>query len=256
MTPYYSDDLATLYLGDALSVLATLPGSSVDAVITDPPYSSGGATQTARKASTKRKYESSTVTTGSPDFVGDSRDQRAYQYWCALWLSECLRIAKPGALLLAFTDWRQYAATADAIQAGGWTWRGALTWVKPRNAARPQKGRFSQPCEYVLWGTKGARPIDPHSDDAAPAGWWEGAAPRGAERVHLTEKPLGLMRHLLAPLKPGETVLDPFAGSGTTGVAAQGLGIRSVLIEQTEHYCEVAARRLSQQTFNLEGLAA
>ena len=94
--------------------------------------------------------KSSDVTEKGTEFVGDARDQRAYQYWTALWLSEALRVARPGALAMLFTDWRQYAATADALQAGGWTWRGTLTWVKPPSTTRPQKGRFSQPCEYVL----------------------------------------------------------------------------------------------------------
>ena len=251
MIPYYCDDFATLHHGDALAILAQLPDASVDAVITDPPYSSGGTSQSARKASTKAKYESSGNAHTSPDFVGDARDQRSYQYWSALWLSECLRIAKPGALLMTFTDWRQYAATADATQAGGWTCRGTFTWVKPPGANRPQKGRFSQACEYVLWGTKGARLIDHHSDDPTPSGWWEGGAPRGADRVHITEKPLGLMHRLFEPLAPGSLILDPFAGSGTTGVAAKAAGHRFIGIEQTEHYCAIAARRLAQGALNL-----
>ena len=54
----------------------------------------------------------------APDFTGDDRDQRAYGYWCALWLAECLRVTKPGGACLMFTDWRQLPATRDAIQAG------------------------------------------------------------------------------------------------------------------------------------------
>ncbi|MDO5068401.1 MAG: site-specific DNA-methyltransferase [Propionibacteriaceae bacterium] len=231
----------TLLHGDALKHLAQLPDRSVDAVITDPPYSSGGATQAERKRPVKEKYESTGIVNGSPDFVGDARDQRAYQYWSALWLSECLRIAKPGALLAVFTDWRQYAATADAIQAGGWTWRGTLAWVKPLHASRPQLGRFSQSCEFVLWGTAGPRPIE----GAAHRGWWELTAPRGADRLHVTEKPVELMEHLIAPVQPGGIILDPFAGSGTTGVAALRTGRRFIGIEQTSHYCATARKRLA-----------
>ena len=247
---YYSDDSVVLVHGDCLKVLAELPSESVDAVVTDPPYSSGGTTQAARKAGTRAKYESTDNVNQSPEFVGDSRDQRAYQYWSALWMAECLRIAKPGALLMVFTDWRQYAATADGIQAGGWIWRGALTWVKPPQATRPQKGRFSQSCEYVLWGTKGAREIDIAGDAATPAGWFEAIAPRGAQRVHMTEKPLDLMRHLCKPLTPASVVLDPFAGSGTTGVAAKSEGHRFIGIEATAQYSKVAARRLAQDALD------
>lgn len=255
MKPFYSDDLATLYHGDALKVLAQLPDNSVDAVITDPPYSSGGATQSERKASAKSKYESSTIVNGNADFVGDQRDQRAYQYWSALWMGEALRICKPSGFIMAFTDWRQYAATADSLQAGGWTWRGTITWSKGLGAERVQKGRFAQSSEFVLWGTKGAREIDLHGDAPTPRGHIEIAPPRGRNRVHITEKPEGVMRHLMIPLDPHSVILDPFAGSCTTGVAAKSLGHRFIGIEQTRHYCEVGARRLAQDAFDLGGIA-
>src|SRR4051794_29809854 len=97
-----------LILGDCLEVLRTLPDASVDAIVTDPPYSSGGQFRGDRMGSTIDKYVGSDQKAFSrPEFAGDNRDQRAYGYWSALWLSECLRIAKPGAVIALFTDWRQ-----------------------------------------------------------------------------------------------------------------------------------------------------
>lgn len=55
--------------------------------------------------------------------LGDSKDQRSWTLWCTYWLSDCLRIAKDGAPLLAFSDWRQLPSMTDAVQAAGWIWR-------------------------------------------------------------------------------------------------------------------------------------
>lgn len=105
--------------GEALAVLRTLPDASADALICDMPYSSGGAFRGDRMASTDEKYVQYESQGRRPDFAGDNRDQRSFAYWCALWMSECLRIAKPGALGAVFTDWRQLPTTTDAFQAGG-----------------------------------------------------------------------------------------------------------------------------------------
>ena len=66
----------------------------------------------------------------------------------------------------------------------------------------------------------------------------------------MTEKPLGLMRHLCEPLSPGAGVLDPFAGSGTTGIAAKTVGCSFIGVEGSMHYAEVAARRIAQDVLD------
>lgn len=238
--PYYQDERVTLYHGDALAVLRELPTASVDAVITDPPYSSGGMVRGDRtQAGTHRKYSGTFTDAGELQaFTGDSRDQRAYAYWCALWMGEALRVTKPGGVIMAFTDWRQLPSTTDAIQSGGWVWRGVVPWVK--TAYRPQSGRFAAQCEYVVWGSSGAMPVD----HAAPihAGFFEDAAPR--DREHITQKPLGVMRDLVKIAPEGGTILDLFAGSGTTGAAAMLEGRAFIGVEQVEHFAEVSLRRI------------
>lgn len=237
---YYSDERATLYNADALAVLASLPTASVDALITDPPYSSGGAVRGDRTQGTGDKYFNTTSITRleGTDFTGDNRDQRAYAYWCSLWLSECLRIVKPGGIAALFTDWRQLPATTDALQAGGWVWRGLVPWYKPKH--RPMLGRYSNACEYVVWGSAG--PLGTGEGKPSVPGFYQASSPR--EREHQTQKPLEVMRHLIRLVPQEGAVLDPFAGSGTTGVAALIEGRSFIGAEMTEHYAEVAANRL------------
>ena len=114
----------TLFQGDALDVLRSLPDASVDMVLTDPPYSSGGATMSARQADPAQKYQSSSTKRTYPPMLGDAKDQRSWTMWCMLWLGQCWRIAKDGAPIMVFTDWRQLPALTDAIQGAGWRWLG------------------------------------------------------------------------------------------------------------------------------------
>jgi len=245
--PYYEDERATLYKGDALAILREMPSDSVDAVITDPPYSSGGAFRGDRQAPTAQKYRgwsqnkdgsSRKPTATYSGFTGDTRDQRGFAYWFALWAGECQRIARPGAHFLTFTDWRQLPTTTDAVQAAGWVWRGVAVWDK--GIGRPMRGRFRNHVEYLVWSTNG--PVN--EQDCYLDSVFRFGPPRPDSRVHLTEKPLGLLRALMPLVPEGGVVLDPFAGSATTGAGAIAEGRRFIGVEMTDHYTEVAAERL------------
>lgn len=231
----------SLIQGDALRALATMDSGSVDAVITDPPYSSGGAFRGDRQASTRTKY----VTTGQkevlPDFDGDNRDQRGYLAWATLWLSECYRVMRPGAAICMFTDWRQLPVSSDALQAAGFSWRGVAVWDKTQGV-RPSKGRFRAQAEYVLWGSKG--PMPPPNPEAPALPGVFTCAPRKGPRLHQVGKPEPLMEELVRIVPPGGVVLDPFMGSATTGVAALRAGCQFVGVEMSEGYFQVAAERL------------
>jgi site-specific DNA-methyltransferase (adenine-specific) len=230
-----------LLQGEALAELRELPDKCADAVVTDPPYSSGGQFRGDRAgAAPSVKYVRSDVRTIRPDFGGDNRDQRSYAYWGALWLSECLRIARPGAPIVLFTDWRQLPASTDALQAGGWIWRGLAVWDKTE-AARPMYGRFRNQCEYLLWGSNGPMAI---GGDALPGVYR--IPVRQADKHHTTGKPTELLRQLLRIVPAGGVVLDPFAGSGTTAVAAATTGRHFIAIEQEPAYVQIARRRLAE----------
>ena len=231
---------ARIHHGDALAVLPALESGSVDAVITDPPYSSGGAFRGDRTQDVHTKYVKSDSVAGQalPAFTGDVRDQRSHLTWCALWLSQCLRVLVPGGVCAVFTDWRQLPTTTDALQVGGFVWRGIVPWHKP-NGRRVQ-GRYANACEYIVWGTNGPRPLDT-LPNALP-GFYQANTPR--ERVHITQKPMDVMRELVKVCPPGGTILDPFAGSGTTGIAAVTEGRDFIGIELADHYAQLAEARI------------
>jgi len=249
LKPYFEDERAgiTIYHGDAFDVLPELSG--IDAVITDPPYSSGGAFRGDRAQATTAKYVTSDCAAYRPEFAGDNRDQRSFLAWCSLWLNAARMASNPGAPVACFIDWRNLPVMTDAIQAGGWIWRGIAVWSK--KFGRPNQAGFSNACEFVAWGTHG--PANEGREDY-PAGHLE-CSRSANDRDHIAQKPEPVMNWLVRIAPSRGVVLDPFMGSGTTLRAAKNLGCRAIGIEVDERYCEIAARRLSQGVLDLGGAA-
>jgi site-specific DNA-methyltransferase (adenine-specific) len=263
--PYASGRNWRLYRGDCLHVLTELlaAGVKVDATVTDAPYSSGGMVRGDRTGgSARKKYANSDskIADQLTGFSGDNRDQRSFLLWCSLWLGLCLDLVEEGSPIVSFIDWRQLPTMTDAIQSGGWVWRGIVPWCKP--GARPQMGRFSAAAEYAVWGTAGPSadlievgclPGYYLLDDGTPIA--EGAdplpalieesPPPAATKNHLTEKPVAVMRPLVRVCRPGGVVLDPFCGSGATGVGALLEGRGFVGIEREVAHLDTTARRLA-----------
>jgi site-specific DNA-methyltransferase (adenine-specific) len=237
----------SIHQGESLAYLHSLPSESVDAIITDPPYSSGGMFRGDRTRATGDKYVVDQGQEKNADFHGDSRDQRGFAYWCALWMAECYRVAKDGALLACFIDWRQLPSLIDSVQAGGWVWRGIVPWNKTE-ATRPQKGWFRSQCEDLVVAAKGKPALlDQTGKTDAPAlpGFFVCPVDR-ADAVHQTQKPVDLMRWLVQLTPPQGVVLDLFCGSGSTGVAALMEGRRFLGCELSPHYVEHARRRCAE----------
>lgn len=228
---------ATLYLGDCLEVLPTI--KSIDTVITDPPYSSGGMMRGDRIQKTSNKYvQSGDGDTCRIDFTGDNRDQRAFLAWATMWLSCLHKNATDGAVCMVFTDWRQLPTVTDAVQCGGWVWRNLVTWWKP--GVRMQRGRFSSSSEYVVYASRGV----PADGEKSPQNVIQFQPVPGSEKEHIAEKPVDLLKSLVGVTRKASSICDPFMGSGTTGVAAIEMGRKFIGCELDPYHFAIACRRI------------
>ena len=150
------------------------------------------------------------------------------------------RCCVDGAPCALFIDWRNLPSMTDALQQAGWVWRGVAVWDKIN--ARPQRGRYRQQAEFIVWGSKGRMPVD-RSVDVLP-GVFRVSGQNLPDRIHQTQKPLELMRDVIRICEPGGLIVDPFAGSGTTLLAARAEGYRAIGAELSPDIARTAAQRL------------
>mgnify|MGYP000846823388 FL=1 len=239
---FYSDEHVTLWHGDCLDVLADLPAASVDAVITDPPYNvSSRSGRDGTTPSTLRRKD------------GTHRKlQRDFGDWDREWnpapfLAHTARLLRPGGSLVAFTSEFTLPAYLDSEL----NHRNVIYWRKtnPTPAFRKLYVRAVEMAVFQVNGTtgwtwNGGGYVPNVYEGPTVTGF---TVANGESRYHPTQKPLWLMSALTAQHTiDGEVVLDPFAGSGTTLVAAKQAGRKAIGVELDERYCEAAARRLSQ----------
>lgn len=218
---------------DALDVLAALPKASVDILATDPPYSSGGKHRAKREA-TGRKY---CTNSRAPEFAGETMDQRSYFRFTAQWLKAAKPALKPGAPVAIFTDWRQLPVVSDALQIAGYHWNGVAVWDKTEGT-RPQPAAYRQQGEFIVWGTNGRKPT---KGPILPGVFRAANVTR--DKLHQTQKPVSVMEWVISLAPEGGVVCDPFAGSGTTGIAALNTGRKFIGCEAVhEIFCIAHAR--------------
>lgn len=223
LPPYYSDDLVTLYLGDCREVLPELPAA--DILATDPPYASAAATATTGWA--KQKWgvswgDMSLVALLAEATLGAANLHAEHEvYWFADHLSYAVMMP---------VFFRRYPLVQSIVWDRDMLGLGAyyrkqtefILYCRTRNAPE--------------FGSKTARDLIRLKPDYSV-------------REHPAQKPVRLMEELLANSAPG-TVLDPYAGAGTTLVAARNLGRPAIGVEIEERYCEIIARRLSQMVLS------
>lgn len=228
--------------GDAFDVLPQMEPRSFAAIVTDPPYSSGGKAMARKQgiANAAKYFDACGM-----EFDDGTRDQMAHRLWTQDWLRLCHRLLEDGGWLMVFTDWRQLPLTCVAVQCAGFVWQGVNVWHKPNGL--PQLGRFFRADEFIVVASKGQPPGGPSlrgTGAKTVAQVWEGMlSPK--ERYHATSKPVGLMAHLLQVVRKGGRVLDPFAGGGSTLVAAELSGLDSVGVEITADNAERARQRIA-----------
>jgi len=230
--------------GDCLKVLPTLPRESVDLVLADPPYNIGIDYGNGKKA--------------------DRRDD--YDVWCERWIGWCYRALKPTGSLWIISGQEHGAEIDIAIQRAGMTIRNRITWHETFGVYCHGKfGRCSRPIFYATKSPKGftfnreavtvpsARQEKYGDKRAAPGGKimgdvWTISRVCGTfkERVKgvPTQLPTELVQRIIGvSSNPGDIVLDPFAGSGTSLVVAKAMGRQAIGIELNPDYAVIASRR-------------
>ncbi len=230
---------ATLYLGDALSVMQSAPSFGARALISDPPYCSGGFTEAAKRSAKGQGLRSETLQE-SGWFGGDNMTAAGLQ-----WLLRAVAVAykghaRDGACTASFfADWRMTPLLATAIEAAGLRFQSMPVWDK--QAAGLGTG-FRAQHECILHFS-----IDTPRYHSKSYGNVIRAPRMPSDRDHPTEKPISVMAVLIdVQTEPGTLVLDPFMGSGSTGVAAVRTGRRFVGIEHDPAHFETACRRLAE----------
>ena len=226
--------------GDCLDRMAEIPDGSVDAVITDPPYCSGGVTEAAKGRATHQGLRSETIKSGRFSwFQGDNMTTAGLVYLLRSVACEALRVVKPSGHLMMFCDWRMVPMLAPGLESAGWRLRNIVVWDKGHFGAGTG---FRPTHEMILHLTNRA----PEFHSKSVGNVIRSKRVHASKREHPTEKPLDLMRQLVEVTTPaGGTVLDPFAGSGATLVAAAAAGRKVIGIERNADYFAIAERRIA-----------
>lgn len=233
MKPYYDDGAGIqIFHGDCREVLPMLPADSVDLVLSDPPYG--------------KRYVTSRRSRTDPLAVPIVGDESLAVMGEALPLLD--RLVRQDRHLYFFAD-PELLEEARPLVAAFWNVKNTLAWDKgDRGSVGDLEAAYAKCWEAIIYANKGRRNL-------------AGSRPRSVIRhdwsstddpVHPTVKPIPLLvRLILASSLPGELVIDPFMGSGTTLRAAANVGRRAIGIELSEKYCEIAAKRLQQSVLPL-----
>jgi len=254
--------------GDCLDVLERLPAQSVDMIFADPPYNLQLRNELVR-------------TDGSlVDAVDDAWDQfdsfAEYDQFTRAWLKACRRVLKDSGTIWVIGSYHNIYRVGGALQDLGYWVLNDVIWVKANPMPNFRGVRFTNAHETLLWCKKSERATGiafNYQDMKAENGGkqmrsdWYFPICGGTERlrdgegnkVHPTQKPLPLLERVVrASTRPGDVVLDPFAGVGTTAVAALRHGRHYIAIERETEYCTAARDRLAreQQTVAMPMLAA
>jgi DNA modification methylase len=214
-----------IILGDCLDVLRELPDNSIDSVVTDPPYIIGAISVSNPKSK-----------------AGTWADMENSAYWFSAWMRECKRVLKPTGYLLCFGNWRSIPVLIRAFSLAEIPATSCLVWDKgwigtsAQNQLRPRY-------EIVMFSAMSDGKI---KDRSAPDIYfckWQAGNMKTTK--HPSEKPVELMQYLIRLVtSPGGIVLDPFAGSGSTLVAAKREGFQYIGIEREAEYVEIAKARV------------
>lgn len=235
-----------LHQGDCLEILPTIESNSVDLVFTDCPYNvSNGKKDIDRRLWDSPKAKRTSVI--RQDFGNWDKfpTVEAFGFFTMRWLNECHRILKPGGTLYSFFPFDDISHLKDWGKAVGLQWLNAIAWHKLNPAPNfNNMSRYCHAIEAIGWFSKG--PVATFNGNASMHNFLESGLCQGDERTaHPTQKPVSILEQIIeVSSNPGDLILDPFLGSGSTLVAAKKLGRRGIGIEGIEDYYRMAGVRL------------
>lgn len=234
----YAPGTGRIIQGDCLTVMRSLPDGCIDAVITDPPYCSGGFNETGKKAAAGQGLRSETIHDVGW-FVNDNMTTAGLVWLLRSMMVEAERLMKEGTSALVFTDWRMVPHLAPALESSGLRYQNMIVWDK----GAPGLGTGFRPThEVILHFVKGTGAFY----DMTVGNVIRCPRVTAAKKRHQTEKPVSLLEALVRVTCPeGGTVLDPFCGSGSTGEACANTRRRFIGIERSEVFVREATARLS-----------
>lgn len=213
--------------GDCLEVLPTL--GKVDCVLTDPPY--GMAYRSSRRTESERFSA----------VDGDDKFDATAQY---AWIAALLRVLADNGAVYSFASDHHLGDFRVAFGACGFTVKRTLVWVKDAWTSGDLEGDYGHSTEFVVYATKGRHILN----GRRVSNVMNVARVPPNDLTHPCEKPVALLRRLLRKsAEPGMTILDPFCGSGSTGVAALQEGMNFIGIEKEAKYVEIARRRIGAE---------
>lgn len=264
---FYKSDTVTLYEGDCLEVLPALPERSVDMIFADPPYnlSDGGITCHAGRMVPVDKGE-----------WDKSKGVEADHEFATEWLSACRGVLKDDGTIWVSGTMHKVYSIGFALQQLGYKLLNEICWFKPNASPNLSCRYFTHSHETVIWAAKSERSkhrfnyqlmkqlaggkqmrslwVDIDVEDE-PQDIWTITTPAKEEKKygkHPTQKPVALLeRIILASSDPGDTLLDPFTGSSTTGVAAIRHGRSFIGMDTDIGFLELSVKRLKEEEENL-----
>ena len=249
--------LNQILCGDCIEIMRKIPDASVDAVFADSPYN----LQLGEK--TLYRPEDQTAARAVRDNWDYFASNAEYDEFTRQWMTECKRILKPDGAMWVIGSYHNIFRVGSILQDMGFWILNDIVWVKTNPMPNFRGTRFTNAHETLIWATPtktGKYTFNYETMKKLNGGKqmrsdWDLNICLGEERVkdengkslHNTQKPMDLLRRvILASTKPGDIILDPFVGSGTTAAAAKELGRQFIGIDREESYVNAARKRVEQ----------
>ncbi|MDR1009284.1 MAG: site-specific DNA-methyltransferase [Rickettsiales bacterium] len=245
-----------IILGDCIEKLKGVPAASVDMVFADPPYN----LQLAKKHTLIRP--DNTGLDPVDDYWDKFESMAEYDWFTQTWLAEIKRVLKPNGTVWVIGSYHNIFRVGTILQNLGFWFLNDIVWIKSNPMPNFRGTRFTNAHETLLWCSKSRsakytfnyEAMKSLNDGLQMRSDWFLPICKGSERVkdedgdklHSTQKPEALLyRIILGSTRPGDVVLDPFFGSGTTGAVAKLLGRHYIGIERDPKYAKAAGARIA-----------